>query len=146
MPAMFWPYMLSLMPFIITDRYRIPAVVLLIPAAAYALNRLYVKFLADAGKVLLPTAFSVFFWIVIALPTPCNLIFAEAAGYADLTCKYAKDLEYIKAVKCFEQAEALYADAVGEPAAMCAAYSYGQLGRDNLMRHVINSYGLEISD
>lgn len=146
LPALFWPYMLSLMPFIITDRYRIPAVVFLIIAAAYAINRLYIKFVADAGKVLPAIACSLFFWLIIALPTPCNLIFAEATGYANLACKYAKSDENLKAVKCFEQAEALHADAVGESAAMCAAYSYGQLGRDSLMRHVINSYGLDIHD
>ena len=146
LPALFWPYMLSLMPFIITDRYRIPAVVFLIIAAAYTLNRLYVKFLSDAGKVLMPVICSLFFWLVIALPTPCNLVFAEAAGYADLSCKYSESEEHVKAVKCFEQAESLYADAVGESAAMCAAYSYGQLGRDSMRRHVMSSYGLELEE
>ena len=146
LPALFWPYMLSLMPFLITDRYRMPAVVFLIIAAAYSLNRLYVKFLADAGKVLPAILCSLFFWLVIALPTPCNLNFAEAAGYADLTCKYAESAEHIKAVKCFEQSESLYADAVGEPAAMCAAYSYRQLGRESLMKNVISRYGLEIQN
>ena len=87
-------------------------------------------------------ACSLFFWIIIALPNPSDLIFAEAVGYADLTCKYAESEEHVKAVKCFEQAEALYADAVGEPAAMCAAYSYGQLGQEGKKRVLIKKYNI----
>lgn len=145
LPVLFVPYLLSLMPFIISDRYRIPAVVLLIPAAAYAVNRLYVKFLSDAGKVLPAILCSLFFWIIIALPTPCDPVYAEAVGYADLSCKYAEGGEYLKASKCFEQAEALNPDAVGNFAAMCAAYSYRQLGRDGSMRRVSKTYDVDIS-
>lgn len=140
LPVLFWPYMLSLMPFIITDRYRIPAAVLLIPAAAYTLNRFYIKLVADAGKILPAMLCSLPFIIIVFLPTPCNQIFAEAAGYADLSCKYAKGGEYIKAVKCFEQAEELEPDAVGESAAVCAAYSYNKLNNTSAFRRVIIRY------
>lgn len=138
--ALFWPYMLSLMPFIITDRYRIPAAVLLIPAAAYALNRLYLKLVADAGKILPAFLLALPFAIIVFMPTPCNLLFAEAAGYADLSCKYAKSGEYLKAVKCFEQAEELEQEAVGNSAAVCAAYSYNKLHKKADFMRVINKY------
>ena len=140
LPALFWPYMLSLLPFLITDRYRMPALVFLIPAAAYAINRLYVKFLADAGKILPALMFSLPFFAMIFLPSPSNMRFAEAAGYANLSCKYAKTGEYMKAVKCFEQSEALDPDAIGESEAVCAAYSYNKLGNSAGFMKIMEKY------
>lgn len=134
---LFWPYLLSLIPFIITDRYRMPAIVFLLPAAGYAINRLFIKLRYDAGKILLPVLCSLIFIVINLLPTPCNLQYADVQGYCELTCLYAEKAEYDLSIYCYKQAELIDESAITSGANICAAYSYRNLNDKNTERRLL---------
>ncbi|HBA60644.1 MAG TPA: hypothetical protein DCZ92_07460 [Elusimicrobia bacterium] len=127
---LFWTYLASVLPFAVSDRYRYPALVFLLPAAAAAADRLitaagsrqwrplWKPFLAAAPLMLL----------CLARP-PFNFRFGEAAGWTQLTAVYGARGEHGKALEAFDRALGTAPESVDEAAVINAAASLEALGR-----------------
>lgn len=82
---LFCAYLLSVLPFWVTDRYRLPALIFLLPAAGGFLSALAAKErLALRALWALPLA------VICLLPPPFDLRLAEGAGWAQLVTVYAE--------------------------------------------------------
>jgi len=110
LPLLFWPYMLSLLPFVITGRYRLPALVFLIPSAAGAveyflrldyrhMHRFEFRHTARALVYALP------FIIICVMPTPVNKTLKDSESWGRLAALYASDGDYENTIRTFEKAE-----------------------------------------
>lgn len=128
---LFAAYLLSLLPFWMTDRYRLPALVLLLPAAGGVLARSS-RLLAekDLRRALRPFLWASPLILICLLPSPFNLKLAEGAGWAQLITVYAEAGDGVKAVAALEKAAA--ADrAVLNPELISAAAGFlEKRGRD----------------
>ena len=129
---LFLAYFASLLPFWMTDRYRLPAAALLLPLAAGLLDYAGAALASrDWRRALRPVLLASPLLLICLLPTPMNLRLAEAAGWAQLGAVYAETGDGPKALRAFEAAAdiepaalspellaaaAFYLDARGDPA------------------------------
>ncbi len=128
--ALFLTYMASILPFIISDRYRLPGAVLLIPAAAAALDRTLSALRERApGRMARPLLYASPLMALCLLPAPLDLRSDEAAGWGQLAAVRAARGEFALSVEAFRRAEALSPGGVNEAAADGAALSLWKLGR-----------------
>jgi tetratricopeptide (TPR) repeat protein len=127
---LFLAYLVSILPFLMSDRYRLPGVVFLIPLAAAALEKLFVAARSlDWRKVLklfLPA--SPLILLCLSRP-PVDMKFDEAAGWGQLVRVYADQGEPRKALEAFRNAVALKPESVDALTLDSAAQSLRRLGR-----------------
>ncbi len=127
---LFLAYLFSILPFLISDRYRLPVVVFLLPVAAAAAEHLaaaLAKFeWRAAWKLLLPASPLIFLCLS---PAPINMRSDEAAGWGQLAAVYAGRGDFQPALQAFQKAVALSPESVNEAAIDSAAFSLGKLNR-----------------
>ncbi len=102
---LFLAYLLSLLPFWMADRYRLPAAALLLPLAAGALEHA-AAFLA-AGKynaAARPFLLAAPLMLLCLLPTTLDRRVAEASGWSQLGLVWAENGEGKKAAEAFGRA------------------------------------------
>ncbi|MBI4803124.1 MAG: glycosyltransferase family 39 protein [Elusimicrobia bacterium] len=129
---LFLAYLLSVLPFWISDRYRLPALVFLLPLAAAALERLAAAAarleLKNIWKPCLAASPLVFLCLA---PPPFSLKLSEAAAWGQLTSIYSELGEHGKALEAFRSAVEAAPQNVGAPVISDAAFSMRRLGRVN---------------
>ncbi len=105
--ALFLAYFASLLPFWMTDRYRLPAAVLLLPLAAGLLDRAGAALAArDLRRAFFPFLPALPLILLCLLPTPFDLRLAEGAGWAQLAGVYAATGAGGETLDAFEKAAA----------------------------------------
>jgi len=103
---LFAAYFASLLPFWLTDRYRLPALALLLPLAGGMLDYAGTALVSrDWRRALRPALLASPLLLVCLLPTPFNRSFAEASGWVQLALVYAETGDGAGAVRAFEMAE-----------------------------------------
>ena len=127
---LFLAYLSSILPFLISDRYRLPGVVFLLPMAAAAAERLAAALAKlewrAVWKLLLPALPLILLCLSRA---PISARSDEAAGWGQLTAVYAGRGDYQPALKAFQRAVALAPESVNETAIDSAAFSLRRLNR-----------------
>ena len=129
---LFWPYLASLLVFIMTDRYRLPAAALLLPAAGGAAMRVYGAARAGAWRPLKkPFLLALPFMLICLCPAPFNLAFNEAAGWGQLAGLYAERGQNEAALEAFGRAYDINPAAISDSAVVSAAAALQELGRND---------------
>jgi tetratricopeptide (TPR) repeat protein len=127
---LFLAYLFSILPFLISDRYRLPGVVFLLPLAAAAAERLAVALTKLEGravwKLLLPASPLILLCLSRA---PIAARSDEAAGWGQLTAVYAGRGDFQLALEAFQRAAALAPESINETAIDSAAFSLRSLNR-----------------
>ncbi|PIU20322.1 MAG: hypothetical protein COT18_02855 [Elusimicrobia bacterium CG08_land_8_20_14_0_20_59_10] len=127
---LFWTYFASVLPFAISDRYRYPALVFLLPAAAAAADRLISALSRREWKPLLkPFLCAAPLMLLCLAHPPFNFRFGEGAGWTQLTAVYSARGEHEKALEAFDRALGTEPGSVSEAAVINAAASLAALGR-----------------
>lgn len=117
-------YLVSLLPFWLTDRYRLPALAFLLPLAAGALDH-FVSALAagDRLRAFRPFLLASPLLLLCVLPPPFDRRFAEAAGWAQLMAVHAEAGKGEEALAALRSAAALDPSAL-DPGLVGAAAAY----------------------
>ncbi len=127
---LFLAYLSSILPFLISDRYRLPGVVFLLPLAAAAAERLAAALRKmewrAVVKLLLPASPLIFLCLSRA---PINMRSDEAAAWGQLAAVYAGRGDFQPALQAFQKAVALAPESVNEAAIDSAAFSLRKLNR-----------------
>lgn len=145
--VLFLAYFASLLPFWMTDRYRLPAAVLLLPLAGglleYAAAALRAGQRLRAAKPFLAASPLI---LLCLLPTPFSRSFSAAAGWVQLAVVYAETGDGAGAVRAFEMAEAADPAAL-TPELLAAAASFLERRGDQEAAAVLRAArdGLEAS-
>lgn len=130
LPLLFCAYLGPLLFFIVGDRYRLPALVFLLPAAAAALERLA---RAAAGlnfeSVWKPCLAASPLILLCLVRTPFNLALGSAAGWAQLTCVYSERGEHARALDAFDRANDIDPAGIDDSTVIKAAASLESLGQ-----------------
>ncbi|MCX5796080.1 MAG: glycosyltransferase family 39 protein [Elusimicrobia bacterium] len=126
---LFWSYLASILPFWMSDRYRLPDLVFLIPLAAAALVRLAAalgqKDWRPVWKACLAASPLVFLCLTTPLP---DLRSAEAKGWGQLATIYVDLKEPRLAVEAFQRASQLDPASIETAAFIGAASALERLG------------------
>lgn len=129
-PLLFWTYFLSILPFWICDRYRLPALVFLLPAAGAALDRIFSAVReTDCRPLLKPCLFAFPFMLLCLAPLPLNMAFSEASAWGQLTTIHADAGRYGKALQAFGAAARLAPESLNPEVISAAALSLEGLGK-----------------
>ena len=127
---LFLAYLASLLPFWMADRYRLPALALLLPLAGAALDRL-LSAAAGAGRSGALRAFapaSPLMLLCLAHP-PFNMRVAEASGWAQLVTVRAAAGDYRGSLEALKNTVALDPSQLEPDVIRSAAGSLAMLGR-----------------
>jgi len=121
---LFAAYFASLLPFWMTDRYRLPALAFLLPLAGGLLDYAGQALASgDWRRALRPALPASPLLLLCLLPTPLDRRLAEAAGWAQLGAVYAETGDGPKALRAFETAASVDPAALS-PELLAAAASY----------------------
>lgn len=127
---LFLAYLSSILPFLISDRYRLPGVVYLLPIAAAAFERIAAALVKldwrAVWKLLLPASPLILLCLSRA---PINARSDEAAGWGQLAAVYSGRGDFSRSVDAFQRAAALDPGAVNEASIDSAAFSLRMLNR-----------------
>lgn len=126
---LFLAYLASLLPFLIEDRYRLPALAFLLPLAGGGLEALITaagrRSVSGIRRQCLYAAPLVF---VCLSPPPFDLKFAEGAGWGRLAAIYASEGRPREALEAFRRAAGLDPESLNQSAVYAAAVSLAELG------------------
>ena len=123
-------YLGPLLFFIMGDRYRLPALVFLLPAAGAAADRLLTAAAGfDFKGVWKPCLAALPLMLLCLSRTPFNLELAEAAGWAQLTTVYAERGEHERALEAFTRAFDTDPGGIDDSTVAKAAASLERLGQ-----------------
>ena len=130
---LFTAYLASLLPFWISDRYRLPELVFLLPLAAAAIERLTVAALRLEWETvwrpcLAASPFILFCLLFMRVPVTSGR-FSAAAGWGQLTSIYSDLGEHRRAIDAFRRAAELEPEGLNESAIAKAAFSFANLGQ-----------------
>lgn len=127
---LFLAYLASILPFLMSDRYRLPGVVFLIPLAAAALERLGAAARKPEWRTVLKLFLPASPLLLLCLSRPpVDMKFDEAAGWGQLVRVYAEQGDFRRALESFRNAAALKPESVDELTLDKAALSLHRLGR-----------------
>jgi tetratricopeptide (TPR) repeat protein len=127
---LFLAYLSSILPFLMSDRYRLPGVVFLIPLAAAALDRLAPAVRRMEWRNIRQLFLPALPLILLCLSRPpVNMKLDETAGWSQLVRVYYDLGDPQKALEAFSSAAALMPEAVDPLTIDKAALSLCRLGR-----------------
>ncbi|MBU2574412.1 MAG: tetratricopeptide repeat protein [Elusimicrobia bacterium] len=130
LPLLFHAYLVSLLPFWICDRYRLPALVFLLPLAGGALERLAAAARSlELQPLLKPCLYASPLILLCLVPLPLDMKFSEASAWGQLTAIYSELGRHKKALKAFREAARLAPESLNAPVISGAALSLQSLGR-----------------
>ncbi|MDD2806659.1 MAG: glycosyltransferase family 39 protein [Elusimicrobiales bacterium] len=121
---LFAGYLLSVLPFWVTDRYRLPALPLLLPLAGGLAAAL-----AARDRRALRALWALPLLAVCLLPPPFNLRLAEGAGWLQLVTVYAETGDGRKALAALDKAAAADPASVAPEVILAAAVSLERRGQ-----------------
>lgn len=121
---LFCAYLASLLPFWLTDRYRLPALAFLLPAAGGFISALLAK-----DRRALRALWALPLAVICLLPPPFDLRLAEGAGWAQLVTAYAEAGDGPAALAALERAAAADPAALSPDAIALAALRLERGGR-----------------
>lgn len=102
---LFAAYFASLLPFWLTDRYRLPALALLLPLAGGVLDYAGTALASrDWRRALMPALLASPLLLICLLPSPFSRSLAEGAGWAQLGAVYAEKGDGPNSLRAFEAA------------------------------------------
>lgn len=127
---LFLAYLASVLPFWLTDRYRLPALVFLLPLAAAAADKLAEAAVSRGwGRIWKPFLAAAPLMLLCLGRPDFDLKFAEAAGWGQLVAVHSERGEHAKALEAFRNAAALNPESLGPEIISKAAFSLAGLGR-----------------
>lgn len=135
---LFAAYLLSVLPFWVTDRYRLPAVVFLLPAAGGFVSAALARDRRAARAALLAAPLA----LLCLLPAPFSRETAEGAGWAQLMAVRAEAGDAPGALAALARAEEARAGSVSPEAALAAALALERRGLKAQAADLLSAAGL----
>ncbi|OGS50551.1 MAG: hypothetical protein A3J79_06390 [Elusimicrobia bacterium RIFOXYB2_FULL_62_6] len=130
LPLLFWTYFFSILPFWICDRYRLPALIFLLPLAGGALDRLAAAARGLQFQALLkPCLLASPLVLLCMAPLPLDMKFSEASAWGQLTTIHSDAGRHPQALAAFREAARLAPQSLNAPVIAAAAFSLQSLGK-----------------
>lgn len=123
-------YMGTLLLFYVTDRYRLPVIVFLMPLAGAAFSGIKTAFEDRAWRSLALAGSVALFFLYLGLRAPLNPVDLSAFNWGTLSMVYSDLEEDQKAIEAFDKAVALSPVETGASAYVRVSYAYEHLGND----------------
>lgn len=123
-------YMATLLIFYVTDRYRLPVVVFLLPLAGGAVPALWARVRENKAGLVASSAVAAGAFLALGLRAPSHPVDLTAFDWGTLSMVYSDLEQDEKAIEAFDHAVALSPLEAGAPAYVRASYAYEHGGRD----------------
>ncbi|MDD3181942.1 MAG: glycosyltransferase family 39 protein [Alphaproteobacteria bacterium] len=130
-------YMGTLMLFYVTDRYRLPVIVFLLPLAGAAFAALYDGVRDKACKPLVMALLAGGFFLFLGLRPPLDPVDLTAFNWGTLSMVYSDLEQDQKAIAAFDKAVSYSPIQAGASAYARASYAYEHMGNEKSAQEVL---------